>query len=35
MEAISGGTITETKSPTIASPYSAETRVADGRQGRG
>jgi hypothetical protein len=33
MEAISSGTMTETKPPTIASPYSAGTRVADGRQG--
>jgi hypothetical protein len=33
MEAISGGTITEAKPPTTASPYSAGTRVADGRQG--
>jgi hypothetical protein len=35
MEAISGGTITEAKPPTTASPYSAGTRVADGPSGRG
>jgi len=33
MEAISGGTITEAKPTTTASPYSAGTRVADGCQG--
>jgi hypothetical protein len=34
MEAISGGTITETKLPTTAPPYSVGTHVADGGQGQ-